>query len=134
MSRTTGRGIDDVKSLLQSIKDILTTPIGTRVMRRDYGSEIHRLLDLPLNSGNLLLIYAATADALAKWEPRFITETVAAVQGPNDGSIDITITGEYIPLGEKITIEGIVVGFDTSLPKGISWDSGHTWDSGEIWV
>ena len=31
--------------LNQSIADILTTPIGTRVMRPDYGSNIPRLID-----------------------------------------------------------------------------------------
>ncbi len=110
MGRQSGIGINDFDSLRQSVGDILTTPLNTRVMRRSYGSEIHELLDLPLRSGNLLRIYGATADALAKWEPRFLTETVAAVQGPTDGSIEISVTGQYLPLNEPLTIEGIIVG------------------------
>lgn len=42
-SRLTGRVIDQDAHLTQSITDILTTPKGSRVMRRDYGS---RLADL----------------------------------------------------------------------------------------
>jgi phage baseplate assembly protein W len=38
MNRNTGRKLSGVDHLRQSIVDILTTPIGSRVMRRDYGS------------------------------------------------------------------------------------------------
>ncbi|MGD7246543.1 GPW/gp25 family protein, partial [Ralstonia pseudosolanacearum] len=49
MNSSTGRAIADRPHLAQSIGDILTTPIGSRVMRRDYGSEVPDLIDQPLN-------------------------------------------------------------------------------------
>ena len=47
MSRTTGKPLSDEDHLRQSIRDILSTRIGTRVMLRDYGSNIPRMVDLP---------------------------------------------------------------------------------------
>lgn len=37
MSRHTGAALDGADHLAQSVADILGTPIGSRVMRRDYG-------------------------------------------------------------------------------------------------
>ncbi|HEN3606819.1 TPA: baseplate assembly protein, partial [Yersinia enterocolitica] len=38
MSRNTGQTITDADHISQSIADILITPVGSRVMRRAYGS------------------------------------------------------------------------------------------------
>ncbi|MCP4101679.1 MAG: phage baseplate protein, partial [Lentisphaerae bacterium] len=71
IDHTTGRYLSGLNHLKQSITDILTTPIGTRVMRREYGSRLPRLVDAPLNSSTLVDLYSATAEALQRWEPRF---------------------------------------------------------------
>jgi len=109
MNRSDGTQLTDLKHLRQSISDILTTPIGTRVMRRNYGSRIFELIDAPLNSNTLLDLFAATADALARWEPRIDVTAVSAVQGADDGQVVIDVTGIYLPGGREVTIEGIVV-------------------------
>lgn len=70
MSRATGKAIDGHAHLAQSIGDILSTPIGTRVMRRDYGSMLFDLIDQPQNAATRTLLFAATAIALRQ-EPRF---------------------------------------------------------------
>lgn len=70
MQATTGKSLDGLSHIEQSIADILTTPIGSRVMRRDYGSGLFRLVDAPMHGATLLALYAATADALMRWEPR----------------------------------------------------------------
>ncbi|MCP3965628.1 MAG: phage baseplate protein, partial [Lentisphaerae bacterium] len=71
IDKTTGRYLSGLDHLKQSITDILTTPIGSRVMRREYGSRLPRLVDAPLNSSTLVDLYSATAEALQRWEPRF---------------------------------------------------------------
>jgi hypothetical protein len=72
LNKTTGTGIDTLEDhVRQSIGDILTTPVGSRVMRREYGSVIPELIDQPLNQTTLLRLYAATAAAVMRWEPRF---------------------------------------------------------------
>lgn len=64
MSATTGRRIAEIDHIRQSVRDILTTPIGSRVMRREYGSLLPELIDQPLNGATLLRAYAATVMAL----------------------------------------------------------------------
>jgi phage baseplate assembly protein W len=54
----------------QSVRDILATRIGSRVMRRDYGSLIPELIDQPGNAAHLLRLRAATVMAILRWEPR----------------------------------------------------------------
>lgn len=70
MHTATGRRIDRAAHISQSIADILTTPIGSRLMRRGYGSYIPQLIDQPLTDANILRLQAATAQAIMQWEPR----------------------------------------------------------------
>ena len=49
MSRIKGTSLSEKEHLQQSVADILTTPIGSRVMRRDYGSNIPFLIDHPIS-------------------------------------------------------------------------------------
>jgi phage baseplate assembly protein W len=70
MNATTGRALDDLDHIRQSVRDILTTRVGTRVMRRDYGSMLPELIDQPGNAANRLRLQAATVGAIARWEPR----------------------------------------------------------------
>jgi len=46
---STGRALEGTEHLVQSLADILGTPLGTRAMRRDYGSLLPELIDQPTN-------------------------------------------------------------------------------------
>lgn len=70
MNAASGRTLDDLPHIRQSIRDILTTPIGSRVMRRDYGSMLPELIDHPGHPANQLRLMAATVMAVARWETR----------------------------------------------------------------
>lgn len=70
MSRQNGLNIDQSEHILQSVRDILTTPIGSRVMRRDYGSLIPFLIDSPLNGYFMMQLRASVIHALMRWEKR----------------------------------------------------------------
>ncbi len=70
MSRQTGLHIDQTSHILQSVRDILTTPIGSRVMRRDYGSLLPFLIDSPINSYFIMQLRASVIHALMRWEKR----------------------------------------------------------------
>lgn len=108
INAATGAPLDGIDHLRQSIRDILTTPIGTRVMRRTYGSRLPELVDAPMNRTTIIDLYAATAEALAAWEPRIRVQQVTATSA-EPGRVVLAITGEYLPDGETITIDGIVV-------------------------
>jgi phage baseplate assembly protein W len=54
----------------ESIRIILGTARGERVMRPDFGCGIHDLVFEPANESTLALIRAAVRGALVLWEPR----------------------------------------------------------------
>lgn len=87
MNINTGAAIGDTEHLRQSIADILTTPIGSRVMRRDYGSQLPDLIDWPTNAATRLQAYAATAMALIRWEPRIRLTRVELFLGEHAGQV-----------------------------------------------
>lgn len=76
MSADTGKRLTTRDHIRQSVRDILTTPIGSRVMRRDYGSYLFELIDQPLHGATLLRAYAASADALIRWERRITMQNI----------------------------------------------------------
>jgi len=104
-----GKALAGLDHLKQSIRDILTTPIGTRVMRRDYGSRLFELIDAPMNGTTIIDIVAATAEALDKWEPRIIVDRVALDNGAENGRIALTLFGKYRPDGSAIKLDGIIL-------------------------
>ena len=92
MNATTGRTVTDLDHLRQSITQILGTPIGTRVERRPFGSMLPELIDGPQNDYMRIQLYAATATALATYEPRLkLTRVQLAIDpaAPADCTLDI---------------------------------------------
>lgn len=104
----TGKALAGVAHLRQSVRDILTTPVGSRVMRRDYGSRLFELVDAPLNKSTKMDLFAATAEALALWEPRISLLKVNA-EADDTGHVVIDVMGKYLPDGSTVRIDGIVV-------------------------
>src|SRR3546814_11426604 len=83
MDRNTGAALHGDAHLRQSVATILSTPIGTRVGRRDFGSLLPELIDQPMTSANILRLYAATAVALSRWEDRLRLRRVSLSPGAN---------------------------------------------------
>lgn len=91
LNRKTGCLITETALIQQSIEDILTTPIGTRVMRREYGSELFQLLDQPHNGANRLRVMAAIITALTIWEPRVTIKQVELSTPDLNGQLQINL-------------------------------------------
>jgi uncharacterized protein len=108
MDGTTGRWAEDLAHLRQSVRDILTTPIGSRVMLREYGSDLFRMIDRPMNAELAVDIYAAAIAALWRWEPRLDVERVS-IASAEAGRVAIDIDGRYRPDGRPVKLEGIIV-------------------------
>jgi len=108
MNKHTGKRLSGIDHLKQSIIDILTTPIGSRVMRREYGSRIFELVDNPMVDDFAIELFAATAEALAKWEHRFRLERVQ-IEHIGKGQVTLLLRGFYLPEGKPITLDGIIV-------------------------
>lgn len=91
MGRISGAVLDGLEHIRQSVVDILATPMGSRVGRREYGSLLLELIDQPMTPANILRLYAATAVALSRWEDRIRLRRVGLVVGERPGSATITI-------------------------------------------
>lgn len=94
VDRTSGRALDGNAHLGQSIGDILSTPIGSRVMRRDYGSMLPDLVDQPANPVTRQLVFAATAAAIARWEPRVAIRRIAISTDNRGGQMTVELDAE----------------------------------------
>lgn len=104
MSRNTGERTTGVAHLEQSVVDILTTPIGSRLERRTYGSLLPALIDAPDNPRTRLRCYAAIASALMNWEPRLRLTRVGLQPGSRPGQAQLVVEGEYLPTGQSIGV------------------------------
>ena len=102
MHAATGRAIRDLAHIRQSLANILTTPIGSRVMRRGYGSEVPELIDQPMNGATQLRIYAAVAHAVLRWEPRI---RLTSLQLERDQAGAATLTLEGIANGSNVQLQ-----------------------------
>nr|WP_232108701.1 GPW/gp25 family protein [Pseudomonas mosselii] len=102
MDRRTGQSVSGLGHLRQSIEDILTTTVGSRRMRPEYGCQLRRYVDLPVNEGWKSAVQAEVARALGRWEPRLQLERVR-VLAVIDGKIDLQLTGTY--LGDSAVLE-----------------------------
>jgi uncharacterized protein len=108
MNVNTGKTISEISHIKQSIANILTTPIGSRVMRRDYGSNLFERIDQPTNGELIAEIYSDIVEALFIWEPRFAVEQVT-VQAIEKGKITIDLEGSFVKDGQKISLENIQI-------------------------
>ncbi len=105
MDATTGRRLDYLAHLRQSVTDILTTPLGSRVMRRDYGSLLPEMIDRPLTDATLLQVYAATVMALLRWEPRLrVTAVRTSVSTTSPGRVVLDLEAQTRE-GEPVNLE-----------------------------
>ncbi|WP_353653636.1 GPW/gp25 family protein [Porphyrobacter sp. YT40] len=120
MAATTGKPISDEAHLAQSIGDILSTPLGSRVMRRDYGSLLFELVDKPINGAIRLLLQAATAIALRRWEPRLQLTRVTLAGEPAAGRLTIRIEGRRTDLPPSNALTTLTIPIDTRAPRATS--------------
>lgn len=96
MNRTTGTSLTGLEHLRQSVGDILSTPIGSRVMRREYGSLVPELIDHPDNNASQVRLFSAVASALLRWEPRFrLTRVGVQRDAERPGYALIELHGSY---------------------------------------
>lgn len=102
MNAKTGRMMSLPDHVHQSITNILFTRMGTRVQREEYGSLLPEMLDMPLNEVTLLRCNAAVVMALAKWEPRYLVQSVQTQVAPN--GVRITLSGSLNGVAQNFVI------------------------------
>jgi phage baseplate assembly protein W len=75
------------QDLDRSIRVVLATAPGERVMRSQFGCRIWEMLFEPVTPGLLGEMSQAVKDALAQWEPRVTVEDVHVVPDTQDHSL-----------------------------------------------
>jgi len=104
MSRHTGRSISDnelTEHLKQSLHDLLSTLIGTRLCRRKYGSLVPALIDQPGNDITRPKIMNASATAIIRFEPRIKIQQVQVSSTGNANAWYITLIGTYLQYSQE---------------------------------
>ena len=104
MNRETGAALGTLDHIAQSMTDILTTRIGTRVMRREYGSLLPELVDHPFNDVTRLRVYAATVMALMRWETRISLSRVQFLGANLQGQSALDLEGSVIDTNEEFSM------------------------------
>ncbi len=104
MNCQTGLSISEVEHIRQSVRDILVTPVGSRVMRREYGSLLSALIDQPQTPALRLQIMAACYSAILKWEPRVSLTTITFERSETDGGLYVDITGTRSANGQPFSL------------------------------
>lgn len=112
ISASAGTVLTDWEHVRQSITTILTTPLGSRVMRRDFGSNLFDLIDARMVQKNVLAVYSASALAIARWEPRFKVTRANVDELSAAGRLVLNIFGTYFPRGHlgdySVAEDGVV--------------------------
>jgi hypothetical protein len=113
IDRKTGALLVGWPHVAQSIVTIVTTELGERVQRRDFGSNVPGLIDRPQNQETLLEFFIAIAEALEPrqvrnsiyGEPRFQVQQIL-VDAETPGEMVVAMTGIYLPDGHKGRFSG----------------------------
>jgi phage baseplate assembly protein W len=77
----------DTTDIDQAIIAILSTGIGQRVMRPDFGCRIHDLAFAPINAQTLGLVQRYVEEAIGWWEPRVDVVDIEVTTDPSMRSV-----------------------------------------------
>lgn len=87
--------VSDEMAIRRSIYIIINTVPGERVMRPDFGCEIHSLIFMPANDQTAAIAERYVREALTRWEPRINLKEVTVTPGATElGELFIRVTYE----------------------------------------
>jgi uncharacterized protein len=93
---------------LQNIYALLSTPLGSRVYNRAWGSNLPNLLDLPINNTTQLLVSSQVAIDIEKNLYDFLVESVSVdLSEAVGGTMNITINLFFVPENRFVTLAGV---------------------------
>lgn len=108
--RVTMLPIDNLAHTLQSVEVILSTGIGSRVMRRQFGGGVAELLGRAVKPSLMAIVQQVIGTAIDLWEPRLHVRRVSfsgSADSVRRGTAGIVIEADYRPRGHlgDFTIE-----------------------------
>lgn len=103
ISRETGKLLTEIEHIKQSLADLISTPIGSRVMRRDYGTQLTNLIDQPTSEALYLKCYSTIYLAILRWEPRIEISKIF-ISSQEQGKQVLDIEGVLIQSGQDLNM------------------------------
>ncbi|MGR6871242.1 GPW/gp25 family protein [Pseudomonas sp. HK3] len=109
MNNTTGKPIEGIAYLQQRLRDVLTTPKGSRIMRPEYGCGLFQRIDENITPAWVVLCFSDIAEAIdnsANGLSDFILEQIKVAQqnSMNEDNMIFDLIGIYKPTGQSITL------------------------------
>lgn len=87
------RGGDKLK---ENIVQILLTGAGERVMRRDYGGGLRKLLHDPSNDALRAIVQHQIAKAVSRFEPRVLVQSIEVTARRDGGAEELWVSIAYV--------------------------------------
>jgi phage baseplate assembly protein W len=92
--------LSDAELIKQSVMAVIQTPLGSRVMRPDFGSNVMAyVFESNTQAMGQMLAYEVRR-ALETWEPRVKVTSVETAHYPEQGKVVVTIS-YYVPSLQK---------------------------------
>jgi phage baseplate assembly protein W len=102
IDRRTGTFVDNLGHAYQGVEVILSTRLGSRIMRREFGGGIVELLGRLVTPALFAAFQQLLATAIDLWEPRFHVRRITTNGSANElrlGHVGLTIEADYRPRG-----------------------------------
>jgi phage baseplate assembly protein W len=93
----TGKILGGFEHVEQSLGKIITTPVGSRVMREWFGNPGLRLLGENMTQSDILRWFATLWAVIELFEPRFRVRKFMVNSLSANGAADFTMDGDYRP-------------------------------------
>lgn len=83
------------ENVRESIRVILSTELGERLMTPEFGGGLRSFLFQPASAATQRLIQERIVQSLGRWEPRITVESVVVETDPREGEAVATATVRY---------------------------------------
>lgn len=104
------RGLDTVKlvqaeeDIRQSLVILLSTSLGERVMRSDFGANLHQQIFEPMDAAFQTYVTSIVNDAITNYETRINLDSVDVALDNEEGKIELTINYTVISSNSRANI------------------------------
>lgn len=97
LNRETGKILTGIDHIAQSIEVILTTSVGSRVMREWFGVPPNAILGENMVQTIILRWWHVVSAALLIFEPRFVPRRLLVIRVERSGTLEMNILGDFKP-------------------------------------
>jgi len=98
----------NIEAVRASINNILLTPKGTRVMLRDFGSDIKALLFENVDENLTDIIAEEIKTAIRIWDNRVIVNSINFTTDPDKNSVSIGLTFTILGYDEVFSFSTVI--------------------------